>query len=164
MDAWLKQLKLYLDQLEATAGELQATIDTTRKLTRDGAFATLPEANASLQAGLTAMEQLLEQRRGLLDELPSPDQCYSLRDALRVVAGQSSHRAVAQALQSRCERIERQIDGVREDSLSLFVCHYHLADTATHFLQLLFPDRLRSETYDRETRIGQGGGLLDKSA
>ncbi|WP_153558200.1 hypothetical protein [Roseimaritima sediminicola] len=163
MQPWLDDLSEYLDHLEATSEELDATVQTARSLTRDGAFAALPEATAALQIGLGELEAAIERRRELLDHSAAPPECYSLRQALRQVAQRADHQAAATHLLERCEAIGQQMDQVREAALSLFVCQYHLADTTSHFLRLMLPGTERTETYGRGPTRSHGGGLLDKA-
>ncbi|QEG42184.1 flagellar export chaperone FlgN [Roseimaritima ulvae] len=163
MTKWLDDLSEYLDQLEAMAGELGETVQTARSLTKDGAFASLHESTTALQQGLTELENLVEQRRRLLDRPDAPAGCYSLREALSQLDADADVRHSATFLWQRCQQIGQQIDQVREDALALFVCQYHLADTTSHFLRLLMPAAERSETYSPSAGSHQGGGLLDQA-
>src|SRR6056297_1248708 len=160
---WLTDLASYLDQIEETAAELNAAVQTNRSLTRDGAFGSLHEATVGLQEGLSVMERLLERRRTLLDRADAPGPAYSLRDALTLLMRQTADEAVARSMLERCQALSRQIDQIREDALALFVCQFHLADTTSHFLRLLLPNAEVADTYSPHARAHQGGSLLDQA-
>ncbi|QDS95574.1 hypothetical protein FF011L_43720 [Roseimaritima multifibrata] len=162
---WYEDLTEYLDQMETAVGELNAAVQTTRGLTKDGAFASLPEATVGLRLGLDQLEKLLEHRSALLSRVASDRPVYSLRDALRQAPADADELTLASELLDRCQKLSSEIDLVREEALSLFVCQYHLADTTSHFLRLLLPSTARPQTYNRQP-AGQvtGGGLLDEAS
>lgn len=165
MTNWLDDLTEYLEQLESTASELAAAVETARSLTRDGAFGLLHEATVALQEGLSALEQLIERRRTLLDreDGPAAGRSFSLRAALMALSQQPPQAANAGFLLARCAAVGQQIDEVREDALALFVCHFHLVDTTSHFLRLILPTAEIADTYNPHSRLHQGGGLLDRA-
>lgn len=165
MDPWLDDVANYLLQLGETASRLEASVQTIRDLTRDGAFGALHEATIGLANEMTEAERLLEQRQRLLQRRDAPAGFRTLTAALRLLSADDDPRSSdAAALANRCEALGTQIDLVREQALALFVCQYHLADTTAHLLRLLLPGSDQSGTYGRTSATAaRGGGLLDKA-
>lgn len=165
MDLWLDDVADYLLRLSETASRLEASVQTIRDFTRDGAFGALHEATIGLANEMNEAERLVEQRQHLLQRRDAPAGFRTLTAALRLLSSNDTSRAAeAAALADHCETLGGQLDLVREQALALFVCQYHLADTTVHLLRLLLPDSDRSGTYGRTSAtVARGGGLLDKA-
>ena len=165
MDAWLDDVADYLLQLSETTARVDASVQTIRDLTSDGAFGALHEATIGLAQEMTETERLVEQRQRLLQRPDAPAGYRTLTAALQQAAADDGPRsAEAAAMAEQCQTLGGQLDLVREQALALFVCQYHLADTTAHLLRLLLPDSDRAGTYSRTPATApRGGGLLDKA-
>ena len=166
IDSWDERVANYVDDLEATATQLQSILDQTRVDATHARGEDVQQSTERLQVFLSELETKIAQRQALLeaDDAPKNRQTgaspLSLAEALR-----SSESSTAIHLAQRCDEISQQIATAHQQALSLFVCQYHLADFSNEMARILAGSEM-PVTYSREANPAPqvSGGLFNEAA
>lgn len=157
MPTWTERTIRYLDQLAQLVDRIENQLQQTRiSATGDGPQAVSSTAS-QLQQALGELEQTVADRHDLLIADDAPQVGDTLAKKLMSLA--------EAGLADQCERLGSRIADVHQQSVSVFVCQYHLADLTTDLVRLM-TGASRPATYDRvENRpLTTPGGLFNESA
>lgn len=155
---WLDRVVAYLDELETVAATLQRMIADTRLQTKAGSAKEVEASSAELLAALTRLESRVEERERLLsadDAPPTGTTLIEKLDSLDEVGLVKRSRSIAAVIAS-----------THNAAVSLFVCHYHLANYSQEVLRFLSGIDTPS-TYGRSSEGDakqRGGGRLFNDA
>jgi hypothetical protein len=182
MTDWFHQVADYLVRLETTLDTLQTSLQTIRTQTRDGRYGEIEPASESLVEALRQLEQLLGDRQTLLEDPQAPSRQRTLQAVLRQCTsvseqgggGNDPPRAAhdeasdaasddASVLLDQCLMLSARMERLREETVALFVCQYHLSETAERFLQIMFPQIDATAGMGGSQTQRRGGRLLDQA-
>lgn len=168
MSQWYSQVADYFVKLEMAIQELDESIQLIRQLTHDGRYAEIEDAASDLQDSLQRIDQLIVERQSLLEDPQAPAGHRSLRSALSAClrsADTASGLAGndAEILLDQCVELGERLEGLREHAIALFVCQYHLSETADQFLRLMFPQADATAGLNLGSQNRRGGRLLDQA-
>lgn len=165
MADWNHQVADYLLRLESAIENLDDSIQQIRQLTQKGQYAEIENAASELNACLQRLDQLIADRQSLLDDEQAPAGHRTLRSALTAPLreGIGSGRRDAKILLDQCVELGGRMEGLREHAIALFVCQYHLSETADQFLRLMFPQADATAGRSMGPQSRRGGRLLDQA-
>lgn len=168
MAAWHNKVADYFLKLETAIQHLEESVQQIRQLTQKGRYAEIEDAASELSECLQRLDQLIVDRQSLLEDPQAPVGHRSLRSALGAClrpAGVKfvSDREDASILLDQCTQLGERMEGLREQAIALFVCQYHLSETADQFLQLMFPQADATAGLSMGSQSRRGGRLLDQA-
>ena len=165
VEVWLADVSAYVDRLESSTAEINASLDDLRLSTIEAGPSKIEPSLVELATRLARLEKLVLDRDELVRRDDSPG-CLTLFDGLL-----SLRTVEAAALAKRCRRAADGVADTHGRATSLFVCHYHLQDLTAGLLRVVTGDT-RGETYGRpgtqpsggETHTRPDGGIFDEAA
>ena len=160
--SWFQRVERYLDDVEAVAAQLDATLKNARLDTSEFNVPGVDSANATLLESLAALEQKIADRESLRRAEDAPEAGASLTEKL-----QRCPQAQGQNLAPRCQEVSQLISIINQRAISLFVCQFHLSQLSGDIIRLL-AGQTAPPTYqapNRGEKKGElGGGLFNEAA
>lgn len=168
MADWHNQVADYFLKLETAIQHLEESVQQIRQLTQHGRYAEIENAASGLNECLQRLDQLIADRQSLLDDPQVPAGHRTLRSALGARlrpadAGSESGSEDARILLDQCVELGGRMEGLREQAIALFVCQYHLSETADQLLRLMFPQADATAGLSMGSQSRRGGRLLDQA-
>lgn len=168
MTDWHNEVADYFLKLESAIQYLEESVQQIRQLTQNGQYAEIEEAASELNDCLQRLDQLVADRQTLLNDPRVPAGHRTLRSALNADlrstdTGSESGHNDAKILLNQCVELGERMEGLREQAIALFVCQYHLSETADQFLRLMFPQADATSGMNMGSQSRRGGRLLDQA-
>jgi hypothetical protein len=157
MDPWIRRVEDYIDQLQSLVDEVDAIFQQTQVDVTKPEPESVQESAARLQDRLGDLERKVAERDQLLRADDAPSSGLTLIEKL----GNSNHHELAE----RAERVAQQIGLAHQQSMSLFVCQFHLANLTTDLVRILTgADQPATYGGSGTSRLTPQGGLFNESA
>lgn len=157
MESWTKRVERYVDQLQELVDEVDRILTETNVDSARQDPAVLQQLTERLYGQLEALEQKVAARDELLRAADAPESGMTLTEKLR----HSNHAELAQ----RADHVAHRIADVHGQSMSIFVCQFHLSNLTMDLVRMLTGAE-QTTTYGGvqvEASTPQGG-LFNESA
>jgi septation ring formation regulator EzrA len=129
MKPWTERVEQYLDQLQESVDEVDSILEETNVDSTRENPAVLQQLTERLYEQLEVLEQKVHARDGLLRAEDAPESGMTLTEKL-------SHANQPQLAQ-RADLVARRIADVHGQSMSIFVCQFHLSNLTSDLVRML---------------------------
>ncbi|MEM9825566.1 MAG: hypothetical protein AAF958_03210 [Planctomycetota bacterium] len=157
---WLHSVAVYLDQLGDILSRVDESMERLRITTIEQGPRQIEPTLHRLAEALSDLERHVIRREELLRDDAAPKSGYNLLEKLADLGPD------AERIHQAASDYSKQIESLRDRSLSQFVCQFHLADLTAGIVRTLCGDS-DTPTYGKSNpnaKRPRNGGLFNEAA